>query len=768
MRNLYLNAGMLLTALLLTIAGFSQSWPVQVQLNNGDRLKLYEPQPSAFSNNQLSFQAAVSLVKKGTGEPVFGTIWANSQTMKEGSYQVLQSISVTGLRFPPEIGESLNDEVEQALESAIPARQLKLADSDLNLALERNQQKESLTGSFQNKAPKVIYTNKPTLLVVVDGNPVWQRNDDWGMEALINSPNTIVRHSNGRLYLYGGKHWYQSSSLSGPFSYTAYPPASLSKVENAIREAEEKNLAADNKNEFENEFSDENLSPVENILVSTEPAELIQSRGEADFTPVSNTGLLYVENSPNDIFMDIASQQYFVLLSGRWYRSRSLNGNWEYISADDLPKDFSRIPAGSPKDNVLASVAGTPAATNALMDAQIPQTARVERSRATSSVEYDGEPEFERISGTKMSYAVNSSATVIRYRQQYFLVDNGVWFRSGSPYGPWSVSDVRPDEVDLIPPSYPVYNVKYVYIYDVTPDYIYMGYTPGYLNTYIYGPTVVYGTGYYYRPWHRRYYYPRPFTWGFNMHYSPWFGWSIGFNYYPGWFNTGYRYRPWDRWYGGWWGPTVYRPAYCGPSYRDYGYYGYRNNHFYVNERSYYGSSRHYYGNVYSQRQAISSRDNRRYYGSSYNNRNENNRPNARPDRRYYGSTNERPSVNDRPAINGRPNNERQRSIRPNQPNSNAPGRNYQNEARNNDRPTRSYRPSVNNNNERQQQERPASRQPNIQPQLRNRMENRERPAISRQPSPSSRQPQAQRQGPSRSPSGGGQGEVRRPERRGN
>jgi hypothetical protein len=28
-----------------------------------------------------------------------------------------------------------------------------------------------------------------------------------------------------------------------------------------------------------------------------------------------------------------------------------------------------------------------------------------------------------------------------------------------------------------------------------TPDWVYMGYTPGYLNNYIFGPTVVYGTG---------------------------------------------------------------------------------------------------------------------------------------------------------------------------------------------------------------------------------------------------------------------------------
>ena len=68
--------------------------------------------------------------------------------------------------------------------------------------------------------------------------------------------------------------------------------------------------------------------------------------------------------------------------------------NWKYIPADQLPLDFSKIPPGSPKDNVLASVAVTDAAKDAVMDAEIPQTAKVDRNTATTQVTYDGQPKF--------------------------------------------------------------------------------------------------------------------------------------------------------------------------------------------------------------------------------------------------------------------------------------------------------------------------------------------------------------------------------------
>ena len=117
-----------------------------------------------------------------------------------------------------------------------------------------------------------------------------------------------------------------------------------------------------------------------------------------------------------------------------------------------------------------------------------------------------------------------------------------------------------------------MYYVRYVRVYSYTPEVAYVGYTSGYTGCYVHGGTVVYGTGYYYRPWFRRSYFPRPWTWGFGVHYDPWTGWSMGYS--TGW----WRPRGWFAFnnrgmvHEGWWGPVGYRPVYrpfAGPVYRD-------------------------------------------------------------------------------------------------------------------------------------------------------------------------------------------------------
>lgn len=155
---------------------------------------------------------------------------------------------------------------------------------------------------------------------------------------------------------------------------------------------------------------------------------------------------------------------------------------------------------------------------------------------------------------------------------KYFALGNGVWFASNGQGGPWSVANARPTDVENIPASSQAYNTKYVYIYDQTPDYVYTGYTSGYMGGYIYRRTVVYGTGFRYRPWFRRIYYARPVTWGYGFIYNPWNGWNMnwGFNY--GYLFVGFHFgRP--GWGGGWFVPPMYRPPYR-PPYWSGGYYG--------------------------------------------------------------------------------------------------------------------------------------------------------------------------------------------------
>ncbi len=540
-------------------------WPKEIPLSSGGKVIIYQPQPESLSGNVLSSRAAVSVREKKNSEPVFGAVWSEAQllTNLDSRMATLESIKITDVRFPNVTDETKIQQFRDLLEREIPAWNLELSIDNIIATLEEG---ADITEDNLNTAPpKIIYTSTPSTLVLIDGDPKIENNKDAGVDLVVNSPFLILKNpEDKKFYLFGGDYWYQSTAIASGWTPVTRLSGKMAEIDKAVREQQP-----------EDDQKAEKPSSPPAIVVSTEPAELIQSDGEPDFQSIEGTGLLYMANTDDQIFMNISEQTYYVLLAGRWYNSKSMNGPWTYSEPDELPEDFQKIPDGSDKDVVLASVAGTDEAREARLDAQIPQTAKVDINSTDCTVEYDGKPKFEPIEGTSLQVAVNTSSTVLMSGNSYYPVEDGVWFKSNNPEGPWKVSTERPSDVEDIPATSPAYNTKYVYIYDVTPSYVYMGYTPGYLGSYVYGPTVVYGTGYYYRPWYGAYYYPRPVTWGFGMHYNPWTGWNMSFGYSTGWFSFSWGYGG-GYYRGGWWGPPVYRPPYR-PPYRG-GYYGPRRN----------------------------------------------------------------------------------------------------------------------------------------------------------------------------------------------
>ncbi len=532
----------------------ADEWP-QVLPINGGNVTIYEPQPESLKGNVLKFRAALSIVK-GNADPVFGAMWATAQleTNRDTREATLTSIAVTNLRLPDVKDTAKVAQLHQLLESELPKQHLDFSLDRITASIEQDNATDE---KLNNTPPHIIYATQPSLLILIDGDPIVKDDKDMGLPRVVNTPFVIVRQSD-KFHLYAAGKWFVASELTGKWSLESSPSKELKNIAAKLKEADDK---------ANGDKTTSNVTP--NIVVSTKPAELIQSNGKADFKPIQGTNLLYVSNSEDNIFMDITNQQYYILVSGRWYSSKSLDKDWTYVDGKSLPKDFAKIPEGSTKDVVLASVPGTKAAKEAVADAQVPQTAKVDRKNATTKVTYDGKPQFKAIEGTNLEYAVNTSSTVLKDGKTYYAVDNGVWFTSSSAEGPWKVATERPKDVDKIPASNPTYNVKYVYIYDVTPDFVWMGYTPGYMGCYVVGGTVVYGTGFYYAPWVGVMYYPRPVTWGFCMHYGPYTGWTIGVGVSVGFMHFGFAFHPGPP--VGWWGAPMYHPPVYYPYSHMYG-----------------------------------------------------------------------------------------------------------------------------------------------------------------------------------------------------
>src|SRR5262249_37157953 len=253
------------------------------------------------------------------------------------------------------------------------------------------------------------------------------------------------------------------------------------------------------------------------IYVSTVPADLIETNGPPTWSPIAGTELLYATNTQARLFMALKTQTTYVLVSGRWFSAPSIQGPWAYVPGKKLPADFAKIPEHEPPGKVLAWVPGTPRAAEAVIANGIPQTATVKRSEAHFTATYDGPPQWKPVTGTSLTYAVNSPAPIIRVTPaSYYALYNGVWFMGPAPTGPWVVAAAVPAVIYTIPVSSPLHYVTYVRVYSATPEVVYVGYTPGYLGTVVTPEgVVVYGTGVAYTPWVGTVWYPPPPTYGY-------------------------------------------------------------------------------------------------------------------------------------------------------------------------------------------------------------------------------------------------------------
>jgi hypothetical protein len=509
-------------------------WPRTVQ-TDGQQVQIYQPQVDSWQNGKLNARAAMVITRKDLQQPIYGVIWFSARTTldQDARLVILYDISVNKTAFP-----AARSEESSYASSAVSA----MSNWTMTIALDRLLADLAITQTKQKARPAALSANPPQIyvrqnpasLILVDGQPVMQEVPGTNLMRVINSPAVIVLDAGaGQYFLQGDNYWMTAPSLAGPWTLATKTPASLQTVlNNEVQEAPPSTQPGG---------ATSSVPP--EVIVSTEPAELVQLQGEPLYAPINGTKLLYVTNTDDDLFLTVQEQRYYVLLSGRWFSAKTLDGPWEFVPGADLPKDFSCIPEDHPKADVLASVPGTPEARDAIVAAQVPQTATVDRKTASFTATYDGEPQFKAIKGTDMSYAINSSDDIISVGGRYYAVSDGVWFVADDPNGPWAVCDNVPSDIYSIPPTAPVYPATYVYVYDSTPDFVYVGYTPGYFGAYIWDGVVVYGTGFWYPCWAVDWWCGWPWTWGFGWHYAYW---GAGFFWRPWYHNRWY----WHRWNG--------------------------------------------------------------------------------------------------------------------------------------------------------------------------------------------------------------------------
>ena len=503
-------------------AAAAASWPHTIQ-HEGSTVTVYQPQAIEWpERKRLRARAALSITRPNQPKPLMGTIELTLATTVDDATGVvrLSDPQLLSSHFP-----ALDTQQAAALEAKIRAAlpQMQIREVPLTSVLLSLKQLPVASVAVNNAPPVMFYADRPASLVVFDGEPVLVPAGKSALTFAVNT-NWGVFVDHGTWFLLNNGVWFSAAQLGGPYQPITHLPETFQALK---KEPEFTTIAR---------YIPAKAAPAKyvppQILVSQKPAEIIVTAGPPSLRAVTGTGLQRVVNTPNVLFFHAAENLYYVLLSGRWFSARAFAGPWQFAT-DRLPADFSLISPSGPDAPVLASVPGTISAQEAVLEAQIPQTATLKRDTAKLTVVYSGPPHFVSLPGTTVLYAVNTNTYVLQVQTTYYACEAGAWFSAPAPSGPWLLADSVPMAIYTIPASSPLYPVTYVHVYAVTPAVITFGFTAGYTLGYVSSGVLVYGTGFYYPPviipGPIPIFYPYPYTYAGSVWYNPTTGaWARG------------------------------------------------------------------------------------------------------------------------------------------------------------------------------------------------------------------------------------------------
>ena len=554
-RNAALNTGNQSVSLAST--GIEPGWPLNV-VNGTYTSTVYQPEIDSWDGHTMTARSAVAIQPSGENRPIYGVIAITAITLvnKQSRTVTLADLQVVGGQFPS--APQRAQYYQKMLGAAFPKEVHGFSLDHLEASLALSPQQFSGSGpALNNTPPNIVFSSQSALLVSIDGPPAYRPVRGTDLERVINCRLLLLKNPAGQYYLHLWDGYLTSSALAGPWRVADHPPQGASKAESEAVASKSVDLMEGPLAGQTSGGSSLTAATAPVIYVETKPSELILFNGQPDFVPISGTHLLYAANTTGNVFTLLTDQRNYVLISGRWYSAPSLSGPWQFVPPNQLPSDFADIPDTSAKENVKASVPGTSQASEALIANSIPDSTEVPRTTQMQDPHIDGSPQLQPVAGTPLYYVVNSGTPILRVDDHsWYACQNGVWYDATSVNGPWAVAASVPAIIYSIPVSSPLHYLTYVQVYGATPQYVYEGYTPGYLGTEVQDGVVVYGTGYWYPPWVGDVWFCGPMTWGcgWDFCWTPWNDWCYGFGFGwgcgPGFYGWNYCHPPGPFWGG--------------------------------------------------------------------------------------------------------------------------------------------------------------------------------------------------------------------------
>ena len=589
-----------------TTSGTASEWPQAASIG-GRQYVVHQPQFESLSGGALAMSAAVELrPSDGSGADGGGEVRRGIASMTAsvvpadvpGELEV-HGISVRGLRF----GDVDDADAAAGLSGALAGLAFTVDRATLVEDMQIVNARAAGTPGLSSTSPDFVYTEAATAIVPIDGRPRLAPVASTGWKSVRNTPFTVLVSPGGEWFVgFGTLGWMKAGGMRGSFASCAAPPAEVIAGLGSVPSLSEALGGAEPASAVQ--------TPTQlpaKVVVVTRPTVLVSTDGAPTTSPACD-GVLAATNANCTLLSTSSPGGWWTLASGRWFTAPRLEGPWSYVPPSAVPAAFANLPATPDFAAARAAVPGTTEAREAVVAATEVRTTNV-KADAACKVDFNGAPAFASVDagGAAIRYATNASQPVLEVAGAFYCCSSGAWFTSGSPTGPWSLTDRVPDPIYAIPPSCPAYPVTYVLCYGSTRDAATgrlvdatFGASAGYLGTYVVDGTTVFGTGYDYSAAAGTDdapsdlldgYQPAPATYGTPVAYdtqtgtysppaadagypyawpsvqpyyltNPWYGWGWCSGWCAGWgwgWNSWWTYNRWGWWWNHWhpyWNPA--------------------------------------------------------------------------------------------------------------------------------------------------------------------------------------------------------------------
>jgi hypothetical protein len=500
-------------------------WPRIGDLPSGGSILMYQPQIASWDKQKhMVAYSAVSYRPNATDKPAVGTIKIEADTDVSVAERLVSfhKMKIVEANFSS-LDKDHVREVTDVIAKGIPTDERIITLDRVLANLDKSQVIPKNVEGIKADPPAIFFSKTPAVIVNLDGEPIWSPIKDNDLKYAVNTNWDLFQHTpTNTLYLRNNDTWLKTTDLKGTWSPAGKLPESFSKLP-----------AEDNWKDVKAALPGKPLkaSAVPKVFVSSQPAELILLSGEPSYLLVQGTpNLLWVSNTDSDVFRLGKTGPVYYLVAGRWFSAPDFTGPWTFATPN-LPPEFKKIPLEHQRSRVLASVPGTDQAAEAVLIAQIPQTARVNKKELKApEVDFQGDPNFQPIEKTTVQRAVNTDKDVFKVGDSYYMCYQGVWFVGKAANGPWQVAESVPEAIYQIPVSSPAHHVTYVTVeQDNDDDWVVFAAAAGYTGMMVAWGCTVWGSGWYYPPYwgyggFYPYYYPYFPTYGYSAWYNPYTG----------------------------------------------------------------------------------------------------------------------------------------------------------------------------------------------------------------------------------------------------